>query len=207
MIKVVVAIMFLSLMGCSTYRHKIETGTHPESPSSSAFPYILAIDGSNLIPAKMNAATGTLSYEIEYGEHLLNLLKNKNQKNFKNVIVINKDDKAEYDFILMPKNNISSVCNPESCLFTSNQSFEVKYKIDDRKNLMMRDFTDQFDFHSSDFGIRLFSILTVVTLPIMVPAVGDMRGEEIKNSIIQSNERISTRVAEMLYSAEFFEKK
>lgn len=203
-----IGLISFSLVGCSYY-NKLNTNITTVDKNNPTKPFILAIDGSRISRSQMSAKQGAINYNVQYGDALLQLIKQKNMKNFKNVYILRDiNDTTNYDYILIVKNNIASRCGIESCNFSSTTSFDIKKNINDAYTLLTRQFIDQYVFNCSDIGLRIISGMTFCILcPITLPAIANMRGDEISEQMDKSNDRISARIAEILFSSDIFENK
>ena len=203
-----IGLILFSLVGCS-YNNKLNANITIEGNNNPTKPFILAIDGSKISGSQMHARQGAIKYNVQYGDALLQLIKQKNMKNFKKVYVLRDiNDSTNYDYILTVKNNIASMCGTESCNFNSNTSFDIKKNINDKNTLLTRGFTDQYVFNCSDIVLRIISGMTFcIICPITIPVIADIRGDEISEQMNKSNDRISTRIAEILFSSDIFENK
>ena len=203
-----IGLLSFSLVGCSYY-NKLNANITTEENNNPTKPFILAIDGSNISGSQMSAKQGAINYNVQYGDALLQLIKQKNMKNFKDVYILHDiNERANYDYILTVKNNIASKCGIESCNFSSSTSLDIKKNINDTYTLLTSKFIDQYVLNCSDIGLRIISGMTFcIVCPITLPAIANMRGDEISEQMHKSNDRISTRIAEILFSSDIFENK
>jgi len=200
-------LILLNLAGCS-YNHKLISTEDIQNSSESSKPSILAIDARNVQGLSVTANPGAVHLTVDYGDALIQSIKNRAKYHFKKVHIIKDvNDTEYYDFLMQIRPNVATVCGGSSCYINNAISVDIKKNINDKKNLLSENFNDQYVWQQpgGTIAIGIISGFTLCAIcPITIPAAVDMEGEELSNQVSQSNERISARISEILGSSDIF---
>ncbi len=206
--KYLLLIILLMLTGCS-YNNRL-SAIKSDYGSNLNKPYTLMIDATNLYRASVTANPGLVHLTVDYGDALIESIKRNSTKHFKQVIITKntgKPTKEPYDFILSVNTNIASVCGATSCYINNNVTVDIKKNITDKKSLLAENFSDQYTWQQPGSAVFL-GIISGVTLcalcPITIPAAVNIEGDEFSNQVSISNNRISTRISDILSASDLF---
>lgn len=206
--KILYAILISSLINGCTYTNKLAFEIKDKPAKINDSKYTLALIDINKGNDKVVAKPGMIELTVESGESLQELIKYNLSPYFKEVYFINDDNKnMNYDYILSYKTNTASVCS-RSCYLNTTVSVDVKKNLKDKNKIVAQDFTDQYvyDQPGSTTALAVFSGLTLCSICIITgPIMTNMCGDELSANVSKSNERIASRIVEIIKASDLIQ--
>ena len=191
--------------GCS-YKTRLEPNMNLTKNENRKFPYTLAIDGRSLSRKELTADPGAVKLTVEYGDALLESLKNKLSHNFDNVYIITSDsDIAGYDYVMSIDHQVNGTCGGTSCIFNS-ETYVSLANNKSNAEILSDTFIDAVQYQQPGSASAL-GIMTGLTLmvfsPITLPIALQLEGDEFREQVSAANDRIAMKISNAVIRAKF----
>ncbi|NJD90402.1 MAG: trypsin-like serine protease [Geobacter sp.] len=190
----------LLLGGCS-YNGKVLAEPNSTDITSKQPTHTLMIDGTTVTGRKITIKPDEVSLSVDYGDALLESIQHQLKDIYKEVFVIKTVKEIKpHDFLMRIDNAIDSTCNSPTCNLLS----RTAYRIYDSSgnNITNENLTDDFKW-VKPASVRTLNLLTGLTLfitaPITYPISVNIAGNELRDEVGRSNERVAAKIANSLF--------
>lgn len=190
----------LLLAGCS-YNGKVLTEPSSTAITSKQPAHTLMIDGTTVTGRKVTIKPDEVTLSVDYGDALLESIQHHLKGIYKDVFVIKAVKEIKpHDFLMRIDNAIDSTCNTPAC----NLHSRTVYRLYDStgNNIANENLTDDFKW-VKPASVRTLNLLTGLTLfitaPITYPVAVNIAGNELRDEVGRSNERVAAKIANSLF--------
>jgi len=192
--------IFAMLLGGCTYTGTVIPNLDSRPYDDKKLPYVLVIDGRKLVGQGITASPGAVKLSVAYGDAFLESIKHRLGGAYKSVYVVDKmTDLKDYDYKLLLNYNMNGTCYASSCNFQS----IVHGKLSDTSDTIIfaEDVPDSFGWNvpgSASFLGFITGLTLFVTAPITIPIAVNIEGNELRDQISNSNDRIASKLADAI---------
>jgi len=210
--KIIALVLIAAMLGGCSYNGKLEPNQISiNSTPMARYPVTLAIDGSKLSSAPVNADPQWFTLSVDSGDALAESIKQQLSPAFNSVVVLTeKDTVSIYDYIVAVDSKTTSRCTMSSCGITTKISMQMV----DTKNMdtviLADDFLDVYTLQmpGSTMLINFFTGISLFVLaPILQPISAHFAGKELQQRVTDSNDRLSFLVAKKIVNSDIYGKR
>lgn len=162
---------------------------------------LVLIDDRALKDLKVTANPGLVELNVIYGDALSESIKEKIANQYAVVAVQGFGGDEKFDYQIKITNEISSACSGMSCDLMSRSIVDIKNSQGETV-LDKMPVVDSFTWiqPASATVVGFISGLTIIGAPIGILLGIDIENQELKNQVVSSNERMSTKIFNVVHA-------